>query len=240
MPVEVSGRVRAGDLVRIVSLDQCRYRARQSPWLVGHLARVLFAPAQGVWAEVELLAEDLPYGRRREWQLHVGGLQVLHTEDVEQGRPARPPRAGDRATIVGVLHSHARARAHEHGLVSQRGVIVRLLREGSYALVELDDPPSTLLGVRRWHLHVDDLRIEPVEPRDHVSEPVPGVGLAAGTRHAIKHAIIPADPTIARCGASVRPVLVDGWSPPFSPALERACPDCSERYCSPDTLAGSR
>lgn len=236
VPTETFHGVRAGDLVRIVSLAQNRYRVRRSTWLLRHLARVLFVPAQSVWAEVELLAQDLPYGRRREWQLHVGGLRVIHAEDVEQGRPARPPRTGDRATIVGVLHSHARARAHEHGLVSQRGVIVRLLREGSYVLVELDDPPSTLLGVRRWHLHVDDLRIEPVEPHGHASGLVPGVGLAAGTRHAI----IPADPTIARCGAAVRPVLVDGWSPPFSSALEHACPDCSERYCSPDAFAGSR
>ncbi|MEV5413505.1 hypothetical protein AB0K60_32320 [Thermopolyspora sp. NPDC052614] len=129
--------------------------------------------------------------------------------------------------IVGGLHSHARAWAHERGLVSQRGTDVRLLREGSYALVEFDDPPSTLLGVQRWRLHVDDLRIEPVEPRSDVGGPVPGAGLAAGTRHAI----IPAAPMIARCGASVRPVLVDGWSPPFSPALEHACPDCAERYC---------
>ena len=236
MPTETSHGVRAGDLVRIVSLAQNRYRVRRSTWLLGHLARVLFVPAQGVWAEVELLAQDLPYGRGREWQLHVGGLQVVHAEDIDQVLPARPPRVGDRVTVVRLFHSHARTRAHEDVLLSRRGVIVWMLR-GEYALVELDDPPPTLPGVRRWSFHIDDLHIQRVRPCRKGGAPAPGVGLGAD---GARHAITPANPKVASCGAAVRPVVIDGWSPPFSPALERACPDCADKYCSPDTFAGSR
>ncbi|MFB4288970.1 hypothetical protein ACBI99_15105 [Nonomuraea sp. ATR24] len=131
-------------------------------------------------------------------------------------------RIGWRATIVSTLHSHARVRANGAALVGREGVVVAVLRNGTAALVQLDEQPFDLPGgAQRWPLQWDDLDLkEPVElaaaPLDYVA------GLSFGRVHAV---IIPGTKA-ALCSAPVGPLPVCGWSVSFSPNASRACPEC--------------
>jgi hypothetical protein len=130
-------------------------------------------------------------------------------------------RIGWRATIVSTLHSHARVRANSAALIGREGVVVAVLRNGTAALVQLDEHPFGLPGgVLRWPLQWDDLDLkEPIEvdcPLDYV------VGLSAGQ----VHAVIPGT-TASLCSAPVRPLPFCGWSVRFSPHVSRACPACA-------------
>ncbi|WP_449065705.1 hypothetical protein [Planomonospora algeriensis] len=127
--------------------------------------------------------------------------------------------------IVQLLHSHAHTRAHATELLGRHGTIVRLLRRGTFALVELDQEPSPLLGgVRRWHVHMDDLLVDAVEHPREDHNPY-GVGLSGVGREVIRHAW-PSGRRESLCGAMVRPVLVGSWSPPFLSTLENVCSTC--------------
>ncbi|MFC6578128.1 hypothetical protein [Planomonospora parontospora] len=132
--------------------------------------------------------------------------------------------------IAQLLHSHARTRAHAIELLGRHGTIVRLLRRGAFALVELDQKPSPFLdGVRCWHLHlddllVDDLLVDAVEPPHEDRNPY-GVGLSGVGREVVRHAW-PSGRWEGLCGATVRPVLIGSWSPPFLSTVENACPAC--------------
>lgn len=220
--------VKVGDLVEVVSMegnpDLIRKRAS---WLVGQTARVVFTPARSPLVEVELQEHPLAKGRRRLWKLHAAGLKVLPTPGDEQlGRSPqrRPVRAGDRAAIIQLLHSHSRARAHGQWLIGRWGTILRRLRNG-YVLVELDETSMHLGGARRWHLHLGDLLVEAVEPPASDQDGLYGVGLSLSGREVVRHAL-PPQQTAGLCGAWVRPVRISEWSPPFLPTLANACPVC--------------
>ncbi|WP_433245898.1 hypothetical protein ACQPYK_44280 [Streptosporangium sp. CA-135522] len=216
-------------MVEVVSMegnpDLIRKRAS---WLVGQTARVVFTPARSPLVEVELQEHPLAKGRRRLWKLHAAGLKVLPTPGDEQpGRSSqrRPVRAGDRATVIQLLHSHSRARAHGQWLIGQWGTILRRLRNG-YVLVELDETSTRLGGARRWHLHLGDLLVEAVEPPADEQDGLYGVGLSLSDREVVRHAV-PPQQTAGLCGARVRPVRIGEWVPPFMPALVNVCPVCA-------------
>ncbi|MEV4248494.1 hypothetical protein AB0J63_34415 [Streptosporangium canum] len=220
--------VKVGDLVEVVSMegnpDLIRKRAS---WLVGRTARVVFTPARSPLVDVELQEHPLAKGRRRLWKLHAAGLKVLPAPGEEQsGRSPqrRPVRAGDRAAIIQLLHSHSRARAHGQWLIGQWGTILRRLRYG-YVLVELDETSKYLGGARRWHLHLGDLLVEAVEPPADEQDGLYGVGLSLSDREIVRHAL-PPQQTAGLCGARVRPMRIDEWSPPFLPTLDNVCPVC--------------
>ncbi|GAA3142304.1 hypothetical protein GCM10010466_36560 [Planomonospora alba] len=127
--------------------------------------------------------------------------------------------------IVQLLHSHARTRAYASWLLGRHGTIVRLLRGGAFALVELDDEPSRFLGgARRWHVHLDDLLVDAVEPPSEGNGSY-GVGLSGTGREVVRHAWSPGQRE-GLCGKAVRPVLIGSWSPPFLPTVENVCPAC--------------
>ncbi|MBB5139862.1 hypothetical protein HNP84_009626 [Thermocatellispora tengchongensis] len=221
-----------------MTLDHERYNVRnRATWLLGQDARVMFVPTVGEYVEVELLSDQLPPRRRRHRSLHVGGLQVIEPE-IPEGKTLRRPRAGDRATIVRLRHSHTWVCAYENQLLGQQGVIVRMCRDHEYAIVELDNPPRALHGVRRWNLHVDDLHIARVE--EAAAPAITGTGMTASAGGVMRHATAAGETTVSLCGMRVRPILIAGWSPPFSPDLERSCPACVERIRLPDTCADSR
>ncbi|MFC6577905.1 hypothetical protein [Planomonospora parontospora] len=127
--------------------------------------------------------------------------------------------------IVQLLHSHARTRAYASWLLGRHGTIVRLLRGGAFALIELDDEPSRFLGgARRWHVYLDDLLVDAVEHPREDHNPY-GVGLSGAGRGVVRHAW-PSGRREGLCGAMVRPVLVGSWSPPFLSTLENVCSIC--------------
>lgn len=51
------------------------------------------------------------------------------------------------------------------------------------------------------------------------------LGLSGSGRQALQHAV-PLDVEISLCGEPVYPLPVCGWSMPFSPTADRACPAC--------------
>ncbi|MFB9531278.1 hypothetical protein [Nonomuraea roseola] len=131
-----------------------------------------------------------------------------------------------RAKIVDLLHSPARTRASGAWLIGQRGTVVMVLRNGTLALFELDAEAGELPGgVRRWPVHWDDLLVYGTQPEhDH---PVDGyrLGLSGSRRQTVQHAV-PLDAKISLCGEPVYSLPVCGWSMPFSPTADRACPEC--------------
>lgn len=134
---------------------------------------------------------------------------------------------GSHATIVDLLHSHARTRAYGSSLLGHEGIIVAILRNGTTALVELNDLGGAPGGIRRWSVHWDDLQVSPVPPP---AAPHPAcahrAGLSGTGRDAVQHAVPPGD-KISLCGVAVRPLPVCGWSVPFSPTVSRACSTCA-------------
>ncbi|WP_431896164.1 hypothetical protein [Nonomuraea sp. bgisy101] len=131
-----------------------------------------------------------------------------------------------RAKIVDLLHSPARTRGSGAWLIGQRGTVVMVLRNGTLALFELDDAAHDLPGgVRRWPVHWDDLLVYGTESgSDHPCEAY-RLGLSGTGRQAVQHAV-PLDTKISLCGEPVYPLPVCGWSMPFSPTADRACPNC--------------
>ncbi|MEO3795796.1 hypothetical protein ABGB14_36790 [Nonomuraea sp. B10E15] len=129
-------------------------------------------------------------------------------------------RLGWRATIVSTLHSHARVRANHAALVGREGVVVAVLRNGTAALVQLDEQPFDLPGgAQRWPLQWDDLDLK--EPVELAAPPAYVAGLASGR----VHAVIPGTKA-ALCSAPVEPLPICGWSVSFAPHVSRACPEC--------------
>ncbi|MFI6319826.1 hypothetical protein ACIBG8_19990 [Nonomuraea sp. NPDC050556] len=133
---------------------------------------------------------------------------------------------GRHAMIVSLLHSHARTRACGKRLLGHQGVIVGVLRNGTTALIELDDVANLPAGVRRWPVHWDDLQVEPVPP-----PPAPHVityraGISGTGDEAVQHAVLRSNET-SLCGAEVHPLPICGWAFAFTPAIARTCPTCA-------------
>lgn len=125
---------------------------------------------------------------------------------------------------MGTFHSHARTRAHSSALIGREGVVVAVLRNGTTALVKLDDDPYELPGgVQRWPLQWDDLDLK--EPIEVVPPPAYVTGWMKTGRSIELHAVDPGT-KVAVCSSPVGPLPICGWSVTFSPNASRACPKC--------------
>ena len=137
-------------------------------------------------------------------------------------------RIGYRASIVSTFHSHAFTRAHASALIGREGVVVAVLRNGTTALVKLDDDPDELPGrVQCWPLRWDDLDLEEPAAMERPPDYVTGWSKSHGA--IVFHAVQPRT-AMGVCFSPAEPLPVCGWSVPFSPKMSRACPVCLRHF----------
>ncbi|WP_043631075.1 hypothetical protein [Nonomuraea candida] len=133
-------------------------------------------------------------------------------------------RVGLRAKIVKTFHSHSSTCVYGSALVGREGVVVAVLRNGTTALVKLDDDPHDLpLGVQRWPLRWDDLDLK--EPIGVASPPAYMTGWSKTGPTVELHAV-DANTKVAVCSSPAEPLPMCGWSVTFSPEAPRACRKC--------------
>ncbi|MBB5775981.1 hypothetical protein [Nonomuraea jabiensis] len=124
-----------------------------------------------------------------------------------------------------MLHSPACTRDFATSLVGRSGRVTGLLRNGTYAMVELDGEPGELPGgIRRWPVHWDDLELSQPAPRPESADAY-RLGLSGSGRDAVHHAV-PQGRETGLCGQRAYPLPVMGWSLSFSATATRACPAC--------------
>ncbi|MBG0818367.1 hypothetical protein [Planomonospora sp. ID82291] len=228
-PSSLPGRSLAvGDTVLIRGLERSRVDSRHSTWLIGRTGRVSALLAAGGHAEITIDVTSLPAAARRRttWTLHTGDLE--RTASLAAA-PRTEPRPGDRVTVAQLLLSHSDTCAH-HSLVGQSGVIAAVHRDGTHALVRMDEE-IYLPGagpVHRLVFHLGDLKIlcAPCAPRPSGRH---GTGLDSGR---LRHAValtgeVRRRPVPAVCGTTATPVVIGDWTVPFEPDLERTCPACA-------------
>lgn len=134
-------------------------------------------------------------------------------------------RVGCRGVIVRMLHSPAGTRDYASCLIGRQGTVVSVLRNGTYALIELDgEPDESPGGVRRWSVHWDDLEISYGTAQSQQAD-AHRLG-TSWSGHRVVHHAVPADSIDSLCGNPVQPLPMLEWSMPFDPKTRRACPEC--------------
>jgi hypothetical protein len=142
-------------------------------------------------------------------------------------------QVGNRVQVVSMEHSPATTREAGQRLIGQTGCVAALIRNGIYALVELDVLETDLpRGVRRWSVHWDDLTSYPAWPNEVEPSRTYRMGLSGVGRGAVQHASQD-DKETGLCGQTVYPLPFSGWSISFNPSSARACPTCAQLTGSP-------